>query len=62
MVITFCGHSDYMSTKEDKEKILSLLEQLVGEKPAEFFLGGYGKFDEFARSMTLTTIILAIKL
>ena len=49
MVITFCGHSDYMSTKEDKEKILSLLEQLVGEKSAELFLGGYGKFDEFAR-------------
>ena len=49
MIITFCGHSDYTVSKEDEQKIISFLEETVGDTPAELFLGGYGSFDEFAR-------------
>ena len=49
MIITFCGHSDYTVSKEDEQKIISFLEEIVGDTPAELFLGGYGSFDEFAR-------------
>ena len=49
MTVTFCGHSQYFGKGEDEQKILSLLLQLVGDSPAELFLGGYGAFDDFAR-------------
>ena len=48
MIVTFCGHSQYIAKQEDEEKILSLLQNEVGNAPAEFFLGGYGAFDTFA--------------
>ena len=50
MIITFCGHSQYIESKEDEQKILSLLSELIGDRPAELYLGGYGAFDAFARS------------
>ena len=49
MIVTFCGHSDYTESEEDQKKILSLLTELIGDSPAELYLGGYGAFDEFAR-------------
>ena len=49
MIITFCGHSQYTESKEDEQKILSLLSELIGDRPAELYLGGYGAFDAFAR-------------
>lgn len=49
MIITFCGHSKYIESKEDEEKILSLLTELIGDEPAELYLGGYGAFDAFAQ-------------
>ena len=49
MIITFCGHSHYTESKEDELKILSVLENKVGDNYAELFLGGYGAFDDFAR-------------
>ena len=48
MIITFCGHSDYIETKQDEEKILNFLTQTVKDSPAELYLGGYGAFDSFA--------------
>lgn len=48
MIVTFCGHSDFIGTKEYEEKLLSVLEKAVGNKPAQMYLGGYGGFDEFA--------------
>ncbi len=48
MIVTFCGHSDYQESRQDEEKIMALLEELVGDQPAELFLGGYGFFDAFA--------------
>ena len=50
MIITFCGHSQYLPSQEDEQKLLSLLTELVGDRPAELYLGGYGAFDAFARA------------
>ncbi len=30
--------------------MMAILEETVGDEPAEFYLGGYGKFDNFAYS------------
>lgn len=49
MIITFCGHSDYCVSQADEEKLLSFFEEAVGDTPVEFYLGGYGAFDSFAR-------------
>lgn len=49
MIITFCGHSQYTESEEDEAKILSILSEKIGDRPAELYLGGYGDFDEFAR-------------
>lgn len=48
MVITFCGHSRFQKTEEYEQKLLTLLEKIVGEQPADMYLGGYGEFDAFA--------------
>ena len=48
MIVAFCGHSQYTPSVEDEEKLLSLLEELVGDAHAELYLGGYGAFDRFA--------------
>ncbi len=48
MIITFCGHSNFVSTAEIKEKMIKILEEKVGDEPSEFLLGGYGNFDSFA--------------
>ena len=48
MVVTFCGHSSFIETKEYEKRIISLLQQLVGDKSADIYLGGYGNFDSFA--------------
>ena len=48
MVIAFCGHSRYGGSLEDEKKILELLKQKAENEAVEFFLGGYGGFDQFA--------------
>ena len=48
MVVTFCGHSNFIKTAEQEEKILAFLEENVGLEPALMLLGGYGAFDSFA--------------
>ena len=48
MIITFCGHSSFVPTPEYEHKLLSLLQELIGDGNAEFFLGEYGAFDAFA--------------
>ena len=48
MIITFCGHSNFLSSVEYEEKILRLLEELVRDSHADIYLGGYGEFDNFA--------------
>ena len=48
MIITFCGHSKFIKTPQMEEKLMCLLEERVGDIPAQFFLGGYGGFDDFS--------------
>ena len=48
MVISFFGHSNFIKTEIYEEKMLLLLEEKVGDTPADFYLGGYGDFDYFA--------------
>ena len=48
MTVAFFGHSEYVETYMDKERLLVLLEQKIGDSPVEFFLGEYGGFDRFA--------------
>ena len=53
MTVSFFGHSDYIPSKKDGEKVYNLLCELVGDAPCEFLLGGYGKFDAFAKNCCL---------
>ena len=48
MVITFCGHSNYLQSLEDEERLLNLLEIVACDNKIDFYLGGYGSFDDFA--------------
>lgn len=52
MIITFCGHSDYIQNSFDEEKILSILEANTAYCQVDFYLGGYGNFDNFAYHCT----------
>ena len=49
MVISFCGHSTFCKTAEIEEQLLSILQSQVGNDHVDFYLGGYGSFDSFAR-------------
>ena len=51
MIITFCGHAHFIRTREHEKRLLAFLEQIVGDQPAEMYLGGYGGFDDFAYSV-----------
>ena len=48
MIVTFCGHSSFCKTEEYEKKLLSFLEERVGNRSAEMYLGEYGGFDSFA--------------
>ncbi len=48
MTVTFFGHSNFRKTAEHEQKILEILEQIIGYEPSEAYLGGYGDFDELA--------------
>lgn len=48
MIITFCGHSSFTTNEEYEKRMLEILEEKIGDAPAELFLGGYGFFDDFA--------------
>ncbi len=37
MIITFCGHSQFIRTEEYEQKILAFLEEKVGDNPADFY-------------------------
>ncbi len=48
MIVSFCGHADYLESNEDEIRLLEVLEKLIQDNQVEFFLGGYGGFDAFA--------------
>ena len=46
MIITFCGHSNYLFSDEEMEKLKQLLIKEIRKNPTcRFYLGGYGDFD-----------------
>ena len=48
MVLTFWGHSNFQPDAYLERKLLGLLNEIVRNSPADFYLGGYGGFDNFA--------------
>ena len=48
MIVAFCGHAGFLKTEECAQRLLALLNKIVGDQPAEMYLGGYGNFDDFA--------------
>ncbi|MGN0797493.1 MAG: hypothetical protein ACI4M5_04725 [Christensenellales bacterium] len=54
MIITFCGHSDFLPALVDKTKVLKLINEVANGERVEFFLGGYGGFDLFAMQCAKT--------
>ena len=48
MIVSFFGHKHFPQRPEYEEKIFRVLEDEVGEKNAEFYLGDYGDFDKLA--------------
>ena len=51
MIITFCGHSDYVEKEEDENKIIKLLEKKIKDSSCDFYLGEYGNFDKFCYTL-----------
>ncbi len=50
MVISFCGHRDIFCQEEILKKITFYLNKIIKKNDnVEFYLGGYGDFDEIAR-------------
>lgn len=48
MILTFCGHSRFHKGQEYEKQLYNILENTIGEAPADIYLGGYGNFDSFA--------------
>lgn len=48
MKITFFGHRTFVSQAKYKKKIMLLLEDIIGDEDVEFYLGGYGAFDNLS--------------
>ena len=48
MIITFLGHSNFSKSAEYEKKLLAFLEEKIGNTHVDFYLGGYGAFDNFA--------------
>lgn len=49
MIITFCGHSNFRAEQDDESRLLNLLEEISKGQQLDFYLGGYGNFDYFAK-------------
>ncbi len=46
MLITFCGHSNYLFSDNVKEELKNILINETRKNPTyKFYLGGYGDFD-----------------
>lgn len=48
MVITFCGHADFLPSKHCEGFLRSVLDATISHRPASLYLGGCGGFDSFA--------------
>ena len=46
MIITFCGHSDFLFSDDVKQQLKNILVSKIRKNPScKFYLGGYGDFD-----------------
>ena len=46
MIITFCGHSDFLFSDDVKQQLKNILVSKIRKNPTcKFYLGGYGDFD-----------------
>ena len=54
MIITFCGHSDFLFNDDIKEQLKNILiGEIIKNPTCKFFLGGYGDFDSLClRTLT----------
>ena len=48
MIVSFFGYSKYAEQEGHFEKMLSLLEEKIGDTPVMFYVGSHGNFDLFA--------------
>ena len=53
MIISFCGHSSFHpeNREELKTKIFDYICETAENNPTVFYLGGYGDFDDFAKTI-----------
>ena len=52
MIITFCGHSAF-DKKEKNFKLYEILCKSINGEPVDFYIGGYGLFDEYSLEIAL---------
>ena len=46
MIITFCGHSDFLFSDDVKQQLKNILvSEIIKNPTCRFYLGGYGDFD-----------------
>ena len=46
MKVTFCGHADARLTFDEEKRLKEIVLSVLKETPnADFYLGGYGNFD-----------------
>ena len=49
MIITFCGHGDFIKTEKIENTLIELLKFFAkGRETIDCYCGGYGRFDGFA--------------
>ncbi len=48
MIAAFFGHLNFQASAESEVRLFKLLQERIGDKPADIFLGEYGIFDSFA--------------
>ena len=53
MIISFCGHSNFIQSDNDKDVVIDIIKKIAKNKPVDFYLGGYGNFDTFALSCAI---------
>lgn len=51
MIVTFCGHRDMPWPDNVQEWLRGRVEELILEGATDFYLGGYGSFDNMAASV-----------
>ena len=49
MIVAFCGQADYSEEDNYHDRIIGLLEEIVGDQPCDFYLGGIDHFDHLMR-------------